>query len=61
MRLFGYYALHSFVNQLKKLCRTWVLVFILVCLVLGGLIARASAAKEQFILPENDTELYPMA
>lgn len=49
MRLFGYYALHSFVNQLKKLCRTWVLVFFLVCLVLGGLIGFGAAMLEDTI------------
>ena len=49
MRLFGYYALHSFVNQLKKLCRTWVLVFILVCLVLGGLIGFGAAMLEDTV------------
>ena len=38
MRLFLYYALHSFKNQLKKLFKTWILVFILVCALLGGLI-----------------------
>ncbi len=35
MRLFSYYALHTFKNQLKKLFKTWVLIFIVVCLVIG--------------------------
>jgi len=51
MRLFGYYALHSFLNQVKKICKTWVLVFILVCALFGGLIgygaARIATAAEQ--------------
>ena len=38
MKLFGYYAWHSFINQLKKLCKTWVLVFFLVCGLIGGII-----------------------
>ena len=38
MRLFLYYALHSFVNQLRKLFKTWVLIFLLACMLLGGLI-----------------------
>ncbi len=38
MKLFFYYASHTFVNQLKKLLKTWVLVFILVCGLIGGLI-----------------------
>ena len=43
MRLFGYYALHTFVNQLKKLLKTWVLIFILACVFLGGLIGFGAA------------------
>lgn len=46
MRLFGYYALHSFVNQVKKLCKTWVVVFLIVCLLLGVLIGFGAAALE---------------
>ncbi len=29
MRLFLYYTLHSLINQLRKLMKTWVLVLIL--------------------------------
>ncbi len=43
MRLFGYYALHAFVNQLKKLLKTWVLIFIVACVFLGGLIGFGAA------------------
>ena len=32
MRLFFYYAFHTFKNQLRKLFKTWVFVFIAVCL-----------------------------
>lgn len=38
MKLFCYYVLHTFKNQLKKLFKTWILIFIVVCIVLGGLI-----------------------
>ncbi len=38
MKMFGYYALHTFKNQIKKLFKSWVLVFILVCFVGGGVI-----------------------
>ena len=44
MRLFGYYALHTFKNQLKKLFKTWVLVFILVCALMGGVIGFLAAS-----------------
>ena len=34
MKLFLYYALHSFKNQIKKLFRTWVAAFLAICFVL---------------------------
>lgn len=43
MRLFAYYALHTFKNGIKKLFKTWVLIFLLVCIVLGGVIGLAAA------------------
>ena len=54
MSFFGYYALHTFKNQLKKLFKTWVLVFFLVCVVLGvaiGLIAALVDGEEPEDLP----------
>ena len=38
MNLLGYYMSHSFINQIKKLLHTWVVVFILVCGLMGGVI-----------------------
>lgn len=35
MRLFAYYVLHTFKNQVKKLFKSWVLILILVCVVVG--------------------------
>ena len=35
MRLFSYYALHTFKNQLRKLFKTWVLIFFAVCIIMG--------------------------
>ncbi|MCR5825003.1 MAG: CPBP family intramembrane metalloprotease [Oscillospiraceae bacterium] len=46
MRLFGYYAWHSFVNQLKKLFKTWVLIFFAACLLLGVLIGLGASMLE---------------
>lgn len=43
MRLFGYYACHSFVNQLRKLFKTWVLIFLVVCMAIGALIGVGAA------------------
>lgn len=43
MRLLGYYAFHSFINQVRKMLRTWVLIFILACGLMGGLIGFMAA------------------
>ena len=55
MRLFGYYALHSFKNALKKLMKTW-LVFFLACLVLGGAVGAGVAALTRKEEPEPEPE-----
>ena len=47
MRLFGYYALHSFVNQLKKIFKTWVMIFLLVCVLIGVFIGLFAVAIEK--------------
>ena len=56
MRLFGYYAVHAVFNQIKKLCRTWVVVFILVCALGGGLIGVGVAMLEDKA-EENNTDV----
>ena len=38
MRLFAYYALHSLKNQIRKLFKTWVAIFIAACFLFGILI-----------------------
>lgn len=43
MKLFLYYSLHAFINQLRKLMKTWVLVLILACGLIGGLIGYGAA------------------
>ncbi len=35
MRLVGYYALHTLKNQIRKLMKTWVLIFLLICFAVG--------------------------
>ncbi|MBO7338521.1 MAG: hypothetical protein J6U66_00465 [Lachnospiraceae bacterium] len=61
MRMFLYYALHYFVNQIRKIFKTWVFVFILICFVFGigiGLFAAgvsnlADSRKEQQQVEES--------
>ena len=45
MRLFAYYALHALKNQIRKLFKTWIAVFILVCFVMGAVIGIGAAVK----------------
>ena len=47
MKLFFYYALHSLKNQLKKLFKSWVLIFLVVCMAIGGLIGLGAAKLEE--------------
>jgi len=37
MRLFLYYASHSFINMVKKLLKTWVSIFLVIMILCGGL------------------------
>ena len=37
MKLFLYYVSHTFKNQLKKIFKSWIVIFILACAVFGGL------------------------
>jgi len=53
MRLFWYYALHAFKNQLKKLFKTWVLIFLVACMLIGGLIGFGIATLEDVAEEQN--------
>ena len=55
MRMFLYYAAHSFVNQVKKIFKSWVVIFILVCFVLGAGIG-LFAAKMSEIAENNKAQ-----
>lgn len=62
MRLFAYYALHSIVNTLKKLLKTWIAVFLAVCVligVVGGIFASSleKAEKKKKAAENVSTEL----
>ena len=63
-RLFFFYALHSFKNQLKKLFKTWVIVFILACFLFGillgvGLSFLGGAVEEGIGEPPEEVETEP--
>lgn len=49
MRLFLYYTIHSFVNTIKKIMKTWVAIM-LACLIMGGLIGLVIGS----LLPDSD-------
>lgn len=58
MRLLGYYAFHSFINQVRKMLKTWVLIFILVCALMGGMIGfMAASLSEEAEEPHIEAEI----
>lgn len=63
MRLFGYYVCHTFVNQLRKLFKTWVLIFLVVCMLFGGLIGFGAAMLDDAaggdVSEDIETEILP--
>lgn len=52
MKLFAYYAFHSFINSLRKLFKTWIAVFIVICFVIGLLAGMIGAALDKADSPE---------
>ena len=56
MRLFGYYAFHSFKNQLKKIFKSWVIIFILACGVIGGGIGFGAAKISEMAESRQEEE-----
>ena len=62
MKLFFYYAFHTTVNQIRKLMKTWVLIFFLCCGLLGGIIGYGAASIEN-MAEENtgEEEILPEA
>lgn len=58
MRLFGYYAIHSFINQLRKLMKTWVFIFIVVCFLIGGLIGFMAVQFEESVEEVSSVESF---
>lgn len=68
MKLFLYYALHSMKNSLKKLFKSWVLLFVVICMIgglmvglfiggLGRLIEDNAGTQEEEQLPEETIEI----
>ncbi|MCQ2554210.1 MAG: putative ABC exporter domain-containing protein [Clostridia bacterium] len=58
MRFIGYYALHSFLNTIKKLFKSWFIIFMVACMVMGGLIGFLVATlvpDDDEILPDDGT------
>ena len=58
MKLFAYYALHSLKNQIRKLLKTWVLIFLLVCMAIGGVIGFGAARLEELAEETSVEELF---
>lgn len=54
MRLLLYYMLHSLKNQILKLCKSWVVVFILACALIGGGIGLFAGMMSEAVAPEDE-------
>ncbi len=72
MKLFFYYAFCSVKNQIKKLCKTWFIIFLIGCMVFGGLVGIGIGILSESLdegeveeplpdeeLPDEDEELTP--
>ncbi len=55
MKLFCYYALHSLKNQIRKLFKTWVAIFLLVCFGIGFLFGGLGTLLDE-AFPEEPSE-----
>lgn len=53
MRLFLYYSLHSVKNQIKKMFKTWVMIVIAICLILGVIMGMVASKLDK--AAENET------
>ena len=56
MKLFLYYVLHSAKNALKKLFKTWVLIFFLVMLVGGVVVGITVGTLLSHTIPDDPSE-----
>ncbi len=56
MKMFAYYALHTLKNQLKKLFKTWVLIFLAACLAIGFIIGFGLVALENLAMGDDYVE-----
>lgn len=55
MRMYLYYAWHSFVGVLRKLLRTWVAILIVVCLLFGVVVGLITASLDEAFPAEEET------
>ncbi len=56
MKLFCYYALHSFLGTLRKLFKTWVAVFFAVCILFGVVVGIGAGILGEAIEETDPTE-----
>ncbi len=59
MRLFLYYVFCSVKNQIKKLCKTWFIIFLAACMLFGGIIGVGVGLLSES-LGEGEFEEEPM-
>ncbi len=57
MRLWGYYALHTFINTIKKIFKSKVVVVILCSMLIGGVIGGSVGFISSLIEVQAQTEI----
>ena len=58
MRVLSYYAVHTFINQIRKLFKTWVMVLVAICVVVGILVGIIASTVEGIAeRTQTDTEV----
>lgn len=72
MRLAVYYALHTLKNIIRKLCKTWVAVFLLICVAFGAVVGIGAAVltdtledeptyTEEEVVEEDEFQIPPLS
>lgn len=57
MRLWGYYAIHTFWNTLRKIFRSTFVIVMVCCVIFGVIVGLSAAVIGSTFFPDSDTEI----
>ena len=55
MKVWGYYAFHTFINSIKKIFKSKIIAVILCCMVIGGLVGGTVGVIGSFVEDRMET------